>query len=92
MGTGIDALSLFVQGDMGRIVQAYQRIFSVATVLISAVMSWLVESGAEILGGLAPVYVHDRGRSKDTDFAVFLIWGARPALERRLPRFRVVAG
>jgi len=46
-------LSLFVQGDMGRIVQAYQRIFSVATVLISAVMSWLVESGAEILGGLA---------------------------------------
>lgn len=28
---------------------------------------------AEILGGLALVDVHDRGRSKDTDFAVFLI-------------------
>jgi hypothetical protein len=45
----------------------------VAAFLISAVMSWLVAIGAETLGGLAPVYVHDRGGIKDTDFAVFLI-------------------
>jgi hypothetical protein len=36
-------------------------------------MSWLVAIGAGTLGGLAFVYLYDRGRSKGTDFAVFLV-------------------
>ena len=58
---------------MSRIIEMYRRVPDGWALMLAATISWVLAAIAGIAGGIAGVYLYDRGNSKGDDLAVLYI-------------------